>query len=555
MRTLVALSLLLVPDSLRAGCDPSHSMTSDWALSTLAGHAPGKPSYWTNRVGAQAEWRPGFSGPVQSRVWFYKIVYTSGNDPDTRLEITHADGMAAVSVNANLGESGWVDLGLYSFAGSCEERVLLTKRTTGVNTRLSALRFDVYSEASNQVIGSFILDQITSNTPGLLPVRWTDLADSHFRSPVERLSFRGFVEGASAQEFGGELPILQGDYAMWLLRAAGRMPVKEGAAARAQSTPALRWEAAEAGRALGFLDIAEPERTLGRADLAEMTARMIPRLGVNLDWLPRQPAEAAHLAPIEYVRELGLLDREFEEGGSVTRLQAALLFRRFVDAFIDGGPPRNRRWRLTFQDEFDGDALNRGRWAVESGSPGHILSSRWPENVEVGDGVLRLHTRKEQRGGKEWTTGHIWSTFRQAYGYYEARMKIGAASGLNNAFWLISPQPKFEIDITESHYPRRHTFTIHDQRRSPSVATGKQWISNFDLSEDFHVFGAAWDEEGVTFYLDGKEVGRTACDFCADAAPIRFSSAIGAWAGPITDALDGTRMEVEWVRVYQLVKQ
>nr|MCU0247256.1 glycoside hydrolase family 16 protein [Bryobacter sp.] len=448
VRALLLLAMLLGPGDLGASCAPSHSMTSEWTLSTLAGYAPGKPSYWSNRVGAQAEWRPGFNGPVQARVWFYKIVYTSGNDPDTRLEITHAEGTSAASVNANAGESGWVDLGLYAFDGACEERVLLTKQTPAVNTRLTAVRFDVYSEASNQVIASFVLDQITSNAPGLLPVEWRDLAASPFRSPVERLSFRGFVEGSSAREFGGDLPILQGDYALWLLRAAGRMPAKEGAGARAPSTPELRGAASEAAREIGLTDLPDPERALDRAELAEMIVRLLPRLGVNLDWLPRQPADAAHLAPIEYVRELGLLDREFEEGGSVTRLQAALLFRRFVDAFIDGGPPRNRRWRLTFQDEFDGDALHRGRWAVESGSPGHILSSRWPENIEVGDGVLRLLTRKEQRGGKEWTTGHIWSTFRQAYGYFEARLKIGAASGLNNAFWLISPQPKFEIDIT-----------------------------------------------------------------------------------------------------------
>jgi hypothetical protein len=46
---------------------------------------------------------------------------------------------------------------------------------------------------------------------------------------------------------------------------------------------------------------------------------------------------------------------------------------------------------------------------------------------------------------------------------------------------------------------------------------------------------------GVTFYLAGNEVGRTARDFRAGAAPIRFGTAIGAGTGPITDALDGTR--------------
>jgi hypothetical protein len=41
-------------------------------------------------------------------------------------------------------------------------------------------------------------------------------------------------------------------------------------------------------------------------------------------------------------------------------------------------------------------------------------------------------------------------------------------------------------------------------------------------------------------------------DICQSPAPIYLSEAIIAWAGAVTDAIDGTSMVVDWVKVYQL---
>ena len=541
----------------QGGCLPMYTLSSHWLLSSLPGHTAGKASYFASQAGAQVEWLPGFNGPLRARVAFYKIVYTSGNDPAIKVEITHSNGTETRTVNANVGETGWETLGEYRFSGTCDDRVRLTKLTPNVNTRVAALRFDVLSESNNQVIASFILDEVNGNAIGQTLVSWNDLSGSALRTPIERLSYRGFVEGVSANEFGPQQPILQGDFALWLLRASGIWATREGGASRTPSTQSLRAEAAQAAHTIGLIDAVAPERELNRPDLTAMVKRAIETLlaARNLDWLPLRPAEAAGLNASEYLTRLGLLDEAFTQGEPVTRLHAAALLRRFADAVVYGGPPRDKLWRLTFQDEFNGTALNSNEWSVESGSPSHILSSRWPENVKVENGLLQLLTKKENRGGKEWTTGYIWSRFRQQYGYFEARLRIGAATGLNNAFWLMTPNRTtdpvhFEIDITESHFSRRHTFTLHNWSGT-HTATGKLWTSPFDLSDDFHVYGLEWNAQELIFYHDGQEVGRQPCAFCRDSSPLRLSSAVGAWTGLVTDKLDGTKMEVDWVRVYE----
>jgi hypothetical protein len=539
----------------QAQCSPSFSLSPEWQISSLPGHTAGAVSYWTTEVGATAEWRPAYSGPVRARVSFYKIVHTTGNDAQTMVEVWAGGAAREITVDASTGSSGWTDLGVFSFAGSCEERVRVTKRTPVVNTRVAALRLDALGE-SGQVLGSLLLDDVTSSAVGGGMVQWTDLSGNPFRSALERLGYRGLLEGSGEDRFSPGEPIRQGDFAVWMLRALGRMPLETGRANRRATTVDDRAAAAAMARQAGLLDGEEPERPLDRQELARMAARAIDATGRNLEWLPRPSADAHSVDPVEFLGSLGLLDAEFFEGGDATRFHAALLLRRFSDAFFDAGPPREGVWELTFRDEFDGEALDRLAWSVDASSPAHIQSSRWPENVEVKGGLLSLLTKRETRGGKEWTTGHVWTRqFRQLHGYFEARLRIGKASGLNNAFWLFTTNPAVhEIDITESHFPRRSNYTIHNYGTNPRTAVGRFWISPFDMSDDFQVFGAEWDAAGVTFYVNGARVGRTLCAFCTVPADVRLSTAVIPWAGTITDALDGTRMEVDWVRVYRRLR-
>lgn len=216
--------------------------------------------------------------------------------------------------------------------------------------------------------------------------------------------------------------------------------------------------------------------------------------------------------------------------------------------------PPNGKWKLVFWDDFNGTTIDTSKWDVENYSPNHIISSRWAENIIVKDGICRLVTKRENRGGKEWTSAHFWSkNYAPQYGYFEAKIKYAGATGLNNAFWLM-PVPlngsiDFEIDINEGKYPDKIDTNVHSWK-------GQVWDkqlaikANADLSKDFHIYGLEWNRENILWYFDGKEVRREINTFNSGGANIRFSTAVMQYLNP-TNELDMKSMDIDYIYVYQ----
>lgn len=225
------------------------------------------------------------------------------------------------------------------------------------------------------------------------------------------------------------------------------------------------------------------------------------------------------------------------------------------------------QWELLWSDEFDEpDSELDVAWQSQNGPSGHILSSRWRENAVVTNGFLRLLARKEKRGGQDWTAGSIWTRQMFQYGYFECRYRYGAADGLNNSFWLmptgtnkITKGKFFEIDVNEGHYPNKIANNIHNHtdttvvngKRTHPTASKSFTYKEQDFARDFQVHGLEWNERELVFYLNGKEIRRVKNDFCFSPASVWLSLAIIPWAGKITDAIDGTAMEVDYVRIYK----
>lgn len=89
---------------------------------------------------------------------------------------------------------------------------------------------------------------------------------------------------------------------------------------------------------------------------------------------------------------------------------------------------------------------------------------------------------------------------------------------------------------------------------------GKKWIemASFDINKgsynfakEFHTYGLEWSKDELVFYFDGKELRREKNTFCYSPSPIWLSLAIVSWAGNVSDAIDKTQMEIDYVRVYQ----
>lgn len=86
-----------------------------------------------------------------------------------------------------------------------------------------------------------------------------------------------------------------------------------------------------------------------------------------------------------------------------------------------------------------------------------------------------------------------------------------------------------------------------------------EWIdiSTFDVEkaanygQEYHTYGLEWDQKQIAFYFDGEAIRREQNKFCFSEVPIWLSLAVIAWSGPVTDAIDGTSMKIDWVRYYQ----
>jgi len=91
---------------------------------------------------------------------------------------------------------------------------------------------------------------------------------------------------------------------------------------------------------------------------------------------------------------------------------------------------------------------------------------------------------------------------------------------------------------------------------------GVEWIdiqsvvasdAGVNFGRDYNYFGLNWTADSLQFFCNGKMMRSVKNDFCYSAAPLYLSEAIIAWAGAVTDAIDGTQMEVDYVRIYDPV--
>jgi beta-glucanase (GH16 family) len=205
----------------------------------------------------------------------------------------------------------------------------------------------------------------------------------------------------------------------------------------------------------------------------------------------------------------------------------------------DGGPcgPAIRKadggwWECTFVDEFDGDQLDRSVWIPQQTSASSFTSGTecimdTPENVSVGDGVLRLTARQEAepftcedpRG--DFTTQYTgasvstWNRWSQAYGRFEIRAAFPAAQqkGLQSALWMwpvkdtkYGPWPySGEIDIAEfySALPDRVIPYIHYVPWGSDANATNNYCMIDDVSQ-FHTYVAEWTTKAITIIYDGK---------------------------------------------------
>ena len=251
-------------------------------------------------------------------------------------------------------------------------------------------------------------------------------------------------------------------------------------------------------------------------------------------------------------------------------------------------------YALTFDEDFNGDELDMDVWNYDigTGSGGwgngelqyYTGNNKTGEsgNIVISDGTLKIIAKREQYGGKDFTSARIKTkdNFAQTFGRFEARIKLPEGVGLWPAFWMMPQDSVYgtwpqsgEIDIMEARgrEPDKTTYAFHYGSISGSVhpyQTGKYTLST-PITE-WHVYAVEWNSEKIDFYVDDilMESFSTSLAWTpnpahhekTDASPfdqdfyIILNMAIGGTfdggAEPDSSFTSAT-MEVDYVRVYK----
>ncbi len=75
--------------------------------------------------------------------------------------------------------------------------------------------------------------------------------------------------------------------------------------------------------------------------------------------------------------------------------------------------------------------------------------------------------------------------------------------------------------------------------------------SKTNLALDYHIYALEWNEKELIYYFDGREIDRRENTWAHWESPVWLSLAIVWGAGPITTSLDGTSMDVDYVKIWQ----
>lgn len=264
-------------------------------------------------------------------------------------------------------------------------------------------------------------------------------------------------------------------------------------------------------------------------------------------------------------------------------------------------PVRNG-WTLTFSDDFSNSTLNPTKWAAITTGPTYGSSTEgfgetWgiecynASQVAIQNGSLQLTAKQQSVSclgeNHSWLSGLVISRdrFSQAYGRFEARIRMPVARGSWPAFWMM-PQVQQQWGTCGMYWPCGGEIDILEyvgQLNSSNATESKAVYStlHWGTSTGGHVqdsgsanvlpsvdrwtvYAAEWDTTGISFYVDDVFVKKVSFPLPNSAGlytgsqpfsvPFYFilnQSVGGVWPGAPNPADYPSTVKVDYVAAYK----
>lgn len=246
-----------------------------------------------------------------------------------------------------------------------------------------------------------------------------------------------------------------------------------------------------------------------------------------------------------------------------------------------------KNWTLVWSDEFDGESIDSNTWNYQIEEAGRF-NEEWQrytnsiENAYVENSclVIKAIHESEKHGINQYTSARMNTANKYAfkYGKIAARIKLPEGQGIWPAFWMLganidenggdTPWPQTgEIDIFELYGSKNDSIVeanahYADSSESHAMMGAISYqLKEGKFSDDFHVFELEWNEEKMTWLVDGEAYGSMEIteaifsEFQKEFFILLNIAVGGTHAGyPDETTIFPQYMYTDWIRVYEKIE-
>lgn len=230
--------------------------------------------------------------------------------------------------------------------------------------------------------------------------------------------------------------------------------------------------------------------------------------------------------------------------------------------------------KISFDDNFDTATVDGQKWLTKFYWGDKFLNTSYSfsanghgytdNNVEQGNGSLKIITRKEQSEGLAWdaklgfvpkkfnyTSGTIntGKTYRQTRGRVDAKVKMSCAKGVYHTMYLVGDKmlPQLDVFCKNDADTTSINAGFYLQKGKKTVKNIKA-VRGIDLNEP-NIFTIEWDDKKIYWAINGAIV--KAEKNIAQGQPLYIVLASGV-NGQVEDNALPAKMEVEWVKCWSI---
>jgi len=236
-----------------------------------------------------------------------------------------------------------------------------------------------------------------------------------------------------------------------------------------------------------------------------------------------------------------------------------------------------KKWRLTFEDNFDSTTLDSSKWITGYYWGRALMNDTYSlegdhqmfsdENIELRDSNLQIKVLRQSAKGKEWspswgfrekefeyTSGMISTgqSFRQQYGRFEAKVKFSSSFPVVNAFWLVGERMTPHINIFKTIYSgsRMIEAGIISDVPGKGITESTKKVNGTRFTNHFFIYSLDWSENELVWKINGVEIYRQTHNIPKEPVYLTFSSTLPD--EPKEQQLPA-EMEVSWIKCYERV--